>query len=548
MPDERIPLVSRWFAATCIVVFAASVAAVLFARGVGGGLSFGPRLAAALSITAYGAVAFAGFRRASLEDRLSWWVAVVAAHAALGMLVAWFFGVIGALGLGAAMEQAFGGFGPAALVSLVAAPLAALPFRPAVPVGRVPRVTQRWITASHPGPRPDAMLASVDPPARWSPATRPTVTPAPHPSSDRATGREVAARAHGPVLRITFERIADQLPPDMLALPPARLAATLLAPGEMLVPVGLVAPRLHEGAIDVPATVLEDQLPRGAVLASSPDARARWSALRLALPMDEVVAQLRADPSPPATPHAGAPAHTAPPDERAEPMPQDAARPRRQLRADEIATVVDHLAPAGRFETHSREVGRIGHLLLCVRRLAPETLECAASTLFDALPFPGGGPVVVTLITDRATVALAVGEDAAIAAGAGQPPAPMALMELLAGRAASAIGIGRWARREPPGGEPPGLETSSLGEVPSALDRALGGVDLGRPVAVSVRGAAHRTEVRWVDGRAVVAAAATRPGVARRQPARAVSALDAAVGVIDEPPPAPRARRDTEEP
>lgn len=558
MPDERTPLASRWFAAACVVGFAASVAAVLFAGGIGGDLRFGPWFAAALSIAAYGAVALGGFRRAPLEDRVSWWVAVLAAHAAVGMVVAWFLKVIGALGLGAALEQAFGGFGPATLVSLIAAPLAALPFRPSAPVSRVPRVVEPWMPASAPASRPGAMLASGAPFAPWGLPTRTTGAPAPLPSSGVAETRDGSATTRGPVLRITFARIADQLPPDMLALPPARLAATLQPPGQMLVPVGLVVPRLHEGAVDVPATVLEDQLPRGAVLATSPEARARWNALRLALPMDEVRAQLQGAVAPSGTPVAveavvspvpaperGAPATvpTGSPagDPESKPVPRNAAaspmgadaRGGRRLHAAEVAAVVEHLAPAGRFETHGRDATGIGHLLLCVRHLPAETLACVARALLDALSSTPGVPVVVTLVTERATVAVAVavGGDPVLAAGAAAPAVPMALMELLVGRAASAIGLALPATADRPRGEPrpaPGAAAldqaaPALGGLAAAADRALHNLDLGRPVAVSLRQADRRTEARWVEGRATVVAVP-----ARRQPVAAVAVVDPA--------------------
>ena len=555
--DEPSPLLSRWLGAVFTIVFAASVAAVLFASGIGGGLSFGPVLAAALSLATYGALALAGFRRVPLEDRVSWWVAVLVAHAAFGLLSAWLFGFIRSLGLGAALAQAFGGFAPASLVSLIAAPLAALPFRPRLPVWRVARPTQHaWSASEEPAADVRAVAAPAPVPARWAapprgpqvPASRPPAAPPP---------AAAAELPRAPVLRITFARIADQLPPDMLALPPARLAATLREPGHVLVPAELVLPRLHDGAVAVPATVLDDQLPRGAVLASSPEARARWNALRLALPMDEVAAQSPAEDA----------LETAP-----EPVPAEAPAPPRRLRADEIEAVVAGLAPAGRFEIHARDVEGLGHLLALARDVSPDTVEALVRKLAAVLPSTSGAPGVVTLAVDGVAMTAAVGDGVVLAAATRLLEAPVALMELLVARVAAAVGLeprraveevgdGPGERSAPAALDlgalgaaldgfgpvvpavfrdddrrldvyvfrPADTAPAPLGRLAAAADAALGGVDHRGPASVSFCAAGRRTELRWATGHAAVLAVSgvvVRAGLARRQVARAAAALE----------------------
>jgi len=360
------------------------------------------------------------------------------------------------------------------------------------------------------------------------------------------------------VLRITFARIADQLPLDMLALPPARLAATLREPGQVLVPAALVLPGLHEGAVAVPATVLDDQLPRGAVLASSPEARARWNALRLALPMDEVAPQ-----APPEV------ALDTPPG----PEPADAHTPPRRLCADEIEAVAACLAPAGRFEIHARDVEGLGHLLSLARDVSLDAVEALVRTLVAVLPPTSEAPAVITLAADGVAVTAAVGKGLALAAAARLPGAPVALMELLVVRAAAAVGLEpRRAAAEVGDGlaesaAPAALDLGALGAAldgfgpvvpavfrdgdggldvyvfrpadtaPGPLGRragaasaALGAVDHRRHASLSVRVGGRRTELRWAPRRAAVLAVSgfvTRAGLARCQAARAAVALEA---------------------
>src|SRR5439155_24060764 len=70
------------------------------------------------------------------------------------------------------------------------------------------------------------------------------------------------------MVRISFERIAGQLPADAFRLPLDRLGANLLEPGHLLVPRRLLGPQLAEGRARVQWSVVAEQFPRQAVTVS----------------------------------------------------------------------------------------------------------------------------------------------------------------------------------------------------------------------------------------------------------------------------------------
>jgi hypothetical protein len=402
-----------------------------------------------------------------------------------------------------------------------------------------------------------------------------------------------------------------------------------------------VVPQLADGAAAVPATVLDDQLPRGAVLASLPEARARWEALRLALPMDEVLAQVpsagalldvpvadvdrserlhateaveptevvQASATVEAVTEAVVTSEAAerseavdgtveldavvvsaraavdpvalallPPIEAVPAMldAPPAPTPRRRLGANDIEAVVGRLAPAGPFDVQARDVDGLGSLLSLTRGVAPEAVADAVRRLVTALPPTVGAPAVVTLVCERATLALVAGEDAALVAAAGHPGPATALLEQLVRRAAAALALAP-LRRPAEGGDalvevalpstpdvdalgpalhafgrvvpavfrdatrdldvyvfrPEGLASVPLGRLAAAIDAALDAGGLGRPLSLGVRDAGSRTELRWAKpgpARAAVLAVGgvERAGLARRQLAQAAAALEVA--------------------
>jgi len=116
-------------------------------------------------------------------------------------------------------------------------------------------------------------------------ATRPDVSP-------KATVPPVAPVEREDVVRISFDRVADQLPTDTFRLSKAQLAASLFEPGHLLIPRRLVLPQLAEGVVDVPWSAVANQFPRQTLSLSDADIARRISHGRLRLPIDEVVRQL----------------------------------------------------------------------------------------------------------------------------------------------------------------------------------------------------------------------------------------------------------------
>ncbi|HET8578770.1 MAG TPA: hypothetical protein VFO18_16860 [Methylomirabilota bacterium] len=96
---------------------------------------------------------------------------------------------------------------------------------------------------------------------------------------------------HAEVVRISFDRIAAQLPPDSFLLPLDRVGANLSEPGQLRIPRSVVLPQLGEGEVRVPWDAVVGQLPRH-LLASSEEELIRRLPEGLLLPLDEVVRQL----------------------------------------------------------------------------------------------------------------------------------------------------------------------------------------------------------------------------------------------------------------
>jgi hypothetical protein len=170
-------------------------------------------------------------------------------------------------------------------------PLAAAPalWTPPPPVAAAPAL---W---TPPPPVATAPARRTPPPAAaTSPAMAPTQTAgeALEPILDEMSA---PAAIDEPVIRVPFDRIADQLPPDVFVLPPERLAESVREPHVIVIPCRLVLPQLGEGAVEVPWTLIDDQFPELALAMPKADVRRRFPGWVLSLPMDEVVRQIPAD-------------------------------------------------------------------------------------------------------------------------------------------------------------------------------------------------------------------------------------------------------------
>ena len=194
---------------------------------------------------------------------------------------------------------------PAPAPVLLSAPVASAP-PPLVAPASPPHSVKAEIVPPRP-PAPAVTPPAVIPPSVVTPP--PHVTPpAPQPvQRQEGPRREEAtvtpAQASRPphsepaeeMVRISFERIAGQLPADAFRLPLDRLGANLLEPGHLLVPRRLLGPQLAEGRARVQWSVVAEQFPRQAVTVSDADIAARLPEGALTLPLDEVIRQLPGD-------------------------------------------------------------------------------------------------------------------------------------------------------------------------------------------------------------------------------------------------------------
>jgi hypothetical protein len=183
---------------------------------------------------------------------------------------------------------------PPAVVTAPAAAMGAPP-SPMVPVpapvvtAAGPMVAGPTPVAAQPTPRTLPPSPTVPPPAPRVAAGSPRVAAPPPAEAPTATTKEE------PVVRVPFDRIADQLPPDVFTLPPARLGDSLHEPHVLLVPRRLVLPQLGEGAVEIPWTLVDSQFPELAFAMPQAEVRRRFPGWVLSLPMDEVVRQIPLD-------------------------------------------------------------------------------------------------------------------------------------------------------------------------------------------------------------------------------------------------------------
>jgi len=341
--------VARSLRAIVLGAVAAAAATVLFEWDLGRGLAVPLGLLALAPPVVYVMLALIVMREAPAGQRLTWAMAACGVNAAIGLATTLTLSFSHPLSFEGAITRAFGAFVPAPLIHLAAAPMVLLAFRPRVKPSRaVARgrgtVTPRGrgaaaVTASPnyddvlrspalptwamaPGQtvferaRPESkaapeivaaspvLVAAPAPPpapviaAPAAPAAPPAPKPAaPKPAAPKPAAPKPAAPAtpEEPMLRIAFERLAAQLPPDVFVLPPQRLGESLREPHTLVVPQRLVVPQLREGAIEIPWTLIEDQFAELALAMPRAEVRKRYADWVLLLPLDEVLEQIPAD-------------------------------------------------------------------------------------------------------------------------------------------------------------------------------------------------------------------------------------------------------------
>jgi hypothetical protein len=265
-------------------------------------------------------------RRVSPKRRLSWTGGACLTHVLLGLAAAVVFSIVVDVTPMSALAHAFARLGPVPVLALIATPLALAPFR-----GRVlaPRSTSRSARARRPSvmppppsaetpfawggrrrdtqaeapvpPPPPAPVPAAAPAAPSAPTT-PTVTwtPAPpppvwtHPASPSPVESPAVADdvTDDAVVRVRFERVANQLPQDAFTLPLDRISESLREPHWLTVPRRIVLALLPEGAVQVDWAVVASQFPPLVYAGSDVAFRRKYPGLKLTLPLEDVLRQV----------------------------------------------------------------------------------------------------------------------------------------------------------------------------------------------------------------------------------------------------------------
>ncbi len=140
-----------------------------------------------------------------------------------------------------------------------------------------------------------ALARGVQPVVASPSVPQPVVTPAAPAPPAPPTRALVRPETGEPMIRISFGRIADQLPVEMFARGREGLHATLRPGVSLLVPRRLLLPYLGEALAPVKWEVVADQFPRDELALSHEEIAGRLPHRSLLLPLDEVVPQIPAE-------------------------------------------------------------------------------------------------------------------------------------------------------------------------------------------------------------------------------------------------------------
>jgi hypothetical protein len=352
---------------------------------------------------------------------------------------------------------------------VVAPPVAVA--RPMVAAPTSPVTAKPMVAAPAPIAPPPAVKAAPPAPKVASPTPRAAGTPrvAPPASADETTS------APEPVVRVPFDRVADQLPPDVFTLPPARLGESLHEPHVLLVPRRLILPQLGEGAVEIPWTLVDGQFPDLAFAMPQAEVRRRFPGWVLSLPMDEVVRQIPLDtfrvqgPAADLSDISDFPAPFTPgPPEPEEPAAPETPAP--VVKAERVPVVTPPPLPVVAAETPV---------------VVPEVLfvpEPSPAPVVAAVPAPPAPGVAATAVTPPAPVAPVVAParvappPPAVQAAPPASPAPGAAPAPVAPRPAAvvpAVGAPPPVPREPKPAPPAAAAAAVADEEADALGRAL---------------------------------------------------------------------------
>ena len=304
MSRHRPSSLGRWLTALGVALAYVIVATALFWLDLGDA-GVAPIWAIVAVPPFYALLSLFMLRRVSPARRLSWTGGACLTHLLLGLAAAAVFWIVVDVTPLSALAHAFARLGPAPALTLVATPLALAPFRGRVlaprPMSRSARAghrpsigglassemplardTRRFDTAAEAANSPSA---SATPPVPPTPAPRPLPVQSP-PVLDAAPQDDDA------VVRIRFERIANQLPQNAFTLPPDRIAESLREPHWLTVPRRVVLALLPEGAVQIDWAIVASQFPALAFAMSDVEFRRAYPDLKLTLPLDDVLPQV----------------------------------------------------------------------------------------------------------------------------------------------------------------------------------------------------------------------------------------------------------------
>jgi hypothetical protein len=290
------------------------------------------------------------------------------------------------------------------------------------------------------------------------------------------------------LVRISFDRVAAQLPAEAFVLPVHRLGESLKEPHTLLVPRRVVLAQMRAGGIAVDWQTIAAQFPELALGMSAADFRHQYPDLTLSLPVDEVLAQLPPDTMALASAVLSADGSTV--SSRAEPPASPGPPPA------EWSRIIEAFSGAGVFQAAFEPAAGRPLVSLVEPGLERSAVAACAGALVRIVD---GHGEVITARTARAVVVLAVGPIAVLAA-ARRPGVPAALLELRAVRAAAA-GDAR-AVAAPPSPRRP-LEPRRVAAGMASAARALASFGAVRPAVFADRSA--RVYVFSADERAAAA-------------------------------------------
>jgi hypothetical protein len=186
---------------------------------------------------------------------------------------------------------------PRATAAVAARPIAKASAAPAprpAPVVRAPATATPTAAAAAPvAPRVAPLVISAE--ATAFATSAPVVRTGATPSPAGQPVRRALVNTVEPMVRVAFNRLADQLPVEMFARGRQGLS-DMLRPGvSLFVPRGLLLPHLAEGVAPVKWQVVADQFPRDELVFTDAEIAERLPDGSLLLPLDEVLPQIPAE-------------------------------------------------------------------------------------------------------------------------------------------------------------------------------------------------------------------------------------------------------------